>query len=62
MTAQNLSATGTVIDVKSKLAGMTAKSSANPYPVVLINTGEDESKITRIYNDKDSYIENELNP
>ena len=32
--AQNLAATGTVIDWKSALAGMTALSSANPYPVI----------------------------
>ena len=34
LTAQNLTATGTVIDWKSRLAGMTALCTANPFPVV----------------------------
>lgn len=40
ISAQNLTATGTVIDMKSRLAGMTALSTANPYPVVTIGNGE----------------------
>lgn len=63
VSAQNLTATGTVIDVKSRLAGMTAKSSANPYPVVLINDGiVEDTKYTKMHLDRDSVIENDLNP
>ena len=51
-----------MIDVKSKLAGMTAKSSANPYPVVMINNGDSDAKHTRLFFERDSYKENDLNP
>jgi hypothetical protein len=34
ISAQNLTATGTKIDLKSRLAGMTALTTANPYPVI----------------------------
>ena len=46
LTAQNLTPTGVYLDVKSQLAGMTALSAANPYPVVTINgkkTGKEEN-------------------
>jgi len=36
VTAQNLTATGVSLDLKSRLAGMTALSQANPYPELLI--------------------------
>ena len=36
---QNLSAMGSVIDLKSRLAGMTAMCTANPYPVVKVGDG-----------------------
>ena len=44
VTAQNLTATGTVIDLKSRLAGMTALSSANPYPVITIGEGKNDTE------------------
>ena len=58
LTAQNLTPTGVFLDVKSQLAGMTALSAANPYPVVTINdmkTGKEE-------NDRDMFQELELSP
>lgn len=39
ISAQNLTATGTVIDMKSRLAGMTALCTANPYAVFTCGDG-----------------------
>jgi hypothetical protein len=39
LTAQNLTATGTVIDLKSYLAGMTALCTATPFPVIKVGDG-----------------------
>ena len=48
--------------MKSKLAGMTAQSSANPYLVLTINTGESDPKHTRLFFEREYYVENDLNP
>lgn len=51
LTAQNLTATGVYLDWKSRIAGMTALSAANPYPVVSINNG-----VTgKLENDRDAF-------
>lgn len=44
--AQNLTATGSKLDVKSRMAGMTAMCVANPYPVLTLGDGKnnDEKK------------------
>ena len=34
ISAQNLTATGVALDIKSRMAGMTALCTANPYPVI----------------------------
>lgn len=39
ISAQNLTATGTLIDAKSQMAGMTALSTANPYVIVKVGNG-----------------------
>mmetsp|Transcript_18698 Transcript_18698/g.28643 ORF Transcript_18698/g.28643 Transcript_18698/m.28643 type:complete len:123 (+) Transcript_18698:3529-3897(+) len=67
ITAQNLTATGTAIDLKSKLAGMTALSTANPYPVILVGDGknvnvEGGKSTLKMINEREEAIENDLNP
>lgn len=46
ISAQNLTATGSKLDVKSRLAGMTAMCVANPYPALTLGDGrnDDEKK------------------
>jgi len=50
-----LTATGTIIDLKSRLAGFNALSTANPYPVISIADVVKE-------NESDKFIECDLNP
>ena len=42
ISAQNLSAMNSVIDFKSRMAGMTAMCTANPYPVLQIGDGNQD--------------------
>lgn len=53
LTAQNLTATGNVIDLKSYLAGMTALCTATPFPVIKVGDGlkNDETKEIRMHFD-----------
>ena len=65
ISAQNLTATSTLIDWKSRLAGMTALSVANPYPVVSINDGfnpDKDNKQIKQHMDRDKAVEGSLNP
>lgn len=55
LTCQNLSATCTQIGVKEAMAGMTALSIANPYPVLQIGAH-------KTVNERDKYMPMELNP
>ena len=43
ISAQNLTATGTKIDLKSRLAGMTALTTATPYPVIKVGDSKGTS-------------------
>jgi len=49
------------IDIKSKLAGMNAMCTANPYPVFTIGDGIN-SKFLKYYPDRENAIEDNLNP
>jgi len=62
ISGQNLTATGTVIDWKSRLAGMTALSSASPYPVITVGDGETKDKLVKQVHDREGAFENDLNP
>ena len=63
ISGQNLSAMNNVIDLKSKLAGMTALCTANPYVTIKIGDGigEDRRKVKEI-KDRDRAMMGELNP
>ena len=39
LSCQNLTATGVALDIKSRMAGMTALSTATPFPVLKIGDG-----------------------
>ena len=64
--AQNLSATGVSLDWKSRLAGMTSLSTANPY--VIISTGggkktERENQFAnKEWNDRENSFDKNLSP
>lgn len=64
VSAQNLSAMNSVIDLKSKLAGMTALCTANPYPVIKVGDGVNniQRRLIKQVNDRDKAMEGELNP
>lgn len=56
ISAQNLTAQGSVIDLKSKLAGMTALCTANPYPKIVIGNQDKSIKntiLTKSINDRE---------
>jgi hypothetical protein len=59
-----LTATGTVIDMKSRLAGMTALSTANPFPVIKVGDGiwSEETKNVKKVGGEDMYKADTLNP
>lgn len=44
ISCQNLSAMSSVIDLKSRLAGMTALCTANPYPVITVGDGNNDNE------------------
>lgn len=64
ISAQNLTATGSKLDVKSRMAGMTAMCVANPYPVLTLGDGRnnDEKKIVKKVVEREDSINEELNP
>jgi hypothetical protein len=64
LSAQNLTATGTVIDWKSRLAGMTALCTANPYPVIQIGDGinDEETRRIKYQNEREKSEDGALNP
>ena len=62
LSCQNLSAMNSVIDIKSRLAGMNAMCTANPYPVITIGDGENSNKMFKKKNDRESVINEDLNP
>lgn len=64
VTAQNLTASGVVFDLKSLLAGVTGLSTANPYPVISVGDGvnNNERRILKKHNDREKVIKGELNP
>lgn len=70
ISCQNLSAMSSVIDLKSRLAGMTALCTANPYPVITVGDGNNDNE-ERLMGNKQSLkkydgyeraLEDELNP
>lgn len=64
ISAQNLTATGVVIDFKSRLAGMSALCTANPYAVFKVGDGYNnpETRNIKSINDREFNFESELNP
>jgi len=63
ISAQNLSAMGTVIDFKSRLAGMTAMCTANPYPAIKIGDGKTNAlRHVKYVDDRSDAFEGDLNP
>jgi hypothetical protein len=64
ISASNLTATGVVIDWKSRLAGMTALCTANPYCVLKCGDGfnNPETRNVKVMNERDNSFKNELNP
>lgn len=65
ISAQNLTATGVVIDLKSRLAGMSALCTANPYAVFKCGDGYNnpETRNTKYINERETNVfESELNP
>lgn len=70
ISCQNLSAMSSVIDLKSRLAGMTALCTANPYPVITVGDGNNDNE-ERLMGNKQSLkkydgyeraVEDELSP
>ncbi len=61
---QNIAAMTSVIDMKSRLAGMNAMCSANPFPVIKVGDGNNANplRLLKMINDKDSVQQGELNP
>lgn len=53
-----------MIDLKSRLAGATALSSANPYPVITVGDGinNPEKRILKYVSERDSSMDGQLNP
>jgi hypothetical protein len=64
ISAQNLTASGVMIDLKSRLAGATALSSANPYPIVSVGDGINNSgrRILKSVNEREESMDGDLNP
>ena len=64
VTAQNLTATGVMIDLKSRLAGMTALSNANPYPVITVGEGKNDMDTgqKKKESERDNFVAGDLNP
>ena len=64
LTCQNLSAVDNYVDLKSRLAGDKALSSADPYPVLMIGNGENDLKTKKVkrLDDRDKNMSATLNP
>ena len=63
VSAQNLSAQNAVIDLKSKLAGMTALCTANPYPIITIGEkGMKNTILVKSINEREKAKEADLSP
>jgi hypothetical protein len=64
ISAQNLTAVGTQLDLKSRLAGMTALCTANPYPALKVGDmpANPESKLVKEYKDRNESVDQNLNP
>lgn len=57
-----MTATGVALDIKSRMAGMTALSTASPFPVLKIGDGENVGKSTKFISAEEDLIENTLSP
>ena len=64
LTCQNLSAVDSKIDLKARLAGLTALCSANPFPVIIVGDGRNDTQAQKIkfISDRDKEIQSDLNP
>jgi len=64
LTCQNLAAVDSYVDFKSKLAGDQALCSADPFPVIKIGQGENDTvtKKVKLLNDREKALEKDLNP
>lgn len=53
-----------MIDLKSRLAGATALSNANPYPILTVGDGKNDvdKRILKSQNERDDSMDGELNP
>lgn len=57
-----MTATGVGLDIKSRMAGMTALSTATPFPELKIGDGVNEGKIVKFISDEEHLMENNLSP
>ena len=63
LAGQNIPALNNVIDLKSRLAGMYALCSSNPYPVLQISDGiPDENCKTRKLDGREFAVDGDLDP
>ena len=64
ISAQNLTATGVSLDLKSRLAGMTALCTANPYPIIELKGAQiiPENRAIKRIEERDLAMANNLNP
>lgn len=64
VSCQNLSAMSSVIDLKSRLAGMSALCTASPYPVITVGDGNNanEERLIKKYDGYERAAEDELSP
>ena len=58
LTCKNLAAVDNYVDLKSRLAGDKALSSADPFPVIKIGNGENDLKTKRVktYDDREKNV------
>ena len=64
LTCQNLSATESYVDFKARLAGYQALCSADPYPVIKVGDGVNNTLKQKVksINERDKNINQSLNP
>lgn len=64
LTCQNLSAIDSYLDLKSKLAGLQALCSADPFPVIIVGDGKNDTQEQKVkyINERDKEVRQDLNP
>ena len=64
LACQNLTASDSSVELKSKLAGMQALCSADPYPIIIIGEGDKGATDGKVKstNDRETALDQTLNP